>query len=216
MNPEPNKKFIDISEKKRDKILQTAVAEFAQYGYDSANINTIAEKAGISVGSIYKYFHSKQDLYLTAAGFTVEKLKSVLNEIISSKTDFLSTVERIIRAIQLYSRDNIYLTKLYNEMTTENKSELVWRIVSDMEGITANLYASYIREAQENEGARKDVDPRCFAFFIDNLFIVLQFSYCCEYYKERLKMFIDDNIMANDDLLAGQLVKFIRGALYLK
>jgi hypothetical protein len=130
--------------------------------------------------------------------------------------DFLSTVEKIIRAIQLYSRENIYPTKLYNEMTTENTSEFVWKIVSQMEGVTAKLYAVFIEEAQQNENARKDIDPRYFAFFIDNLFILLQFSYACEYYKERLKIFIDQDVFKHDDQLVDQMMKFIKGALYLK
>ena len=208
--------FKKLSPDKQEKILQTAITEFAEYGFNSANINTIAEKAGVSVGSMYKYFNSKHDLYLMAISFSVDKLKSVLNEITSHRLDFLSTVEKIIRAIQLYSRENIYPTKLYNEMTTENTSEFVWKIVSQMEGITAKLYAAFIEEAQQNENARKDIDPRYFAFFIDNLFILLQFSYACEYYKERLKIFIDKDIFEHDDQLVDQMMKFIKGALYLK
>src|SRR5690554_3788757 len=194
---------------KQEKILQTAIVEFAEHGFDGANINIIAKKAGISVGSIYKYFKTKHDLYLTAVSFSVDKLNTVLNAIISEKTDFLSTVEKIIRAIQLHSRENIYLTKLYNEMTTENNPAVVNIIVSSMEGVTADLYASFIEEAQKNEGARKDIDPKYFAFFLDNLFILLQFSYTCEYYKERLKMFINDNVFTQDDLLVEELMKFI-------
>lgn len=208
--------FKRIPAEKREKILQTAVAEFAVHGYDSANINLIAEKAGISVGSLYKYFKDKRDLYFTAVGFTVEKLKAVLEGIISEKTSFLDAVEKIIKAIQSHSRKNIYLTKLYNQMTTEHNAEFVREIVSYMEGVTADLYASYIKEAQEYEGARKDVDPRYFAFFLDNLFVLLQFSYSCEYYKERLKMFVNENVFEDDDLLAKQLMKFIKGALYLE
>lgn len=213
----PNKEsFNRLAPEKQKKILQTAVEEFARHGYDGANINKIAEKAGVSVGSMYKYFHNKHDLYLMAVSFSVDKLQSVLNEIVSKKTDFLSMVEEIIKAIQLHSRENIYLTKLYNEMTTENNSEFVWKIASHVEGVTAKLYASFVEEAQKNENARKDIDPRYFAFFLDNLFILLQFSYACEYYKERMKMFIDDEVFARDDLLVEQLMKFIKGALYLK
>ncbi|MCM1990214.1 TetR/AcrR family transcriptional regulator [Oceanirhabdus seepicola] len=211
-----NELFDKISEEKKSRILEAAITEFADYGYDRANINKIAEKAGVSVGSIYKYFNNKQDLYLAIVNFSVEKLKTVLNEIISSEIDFLSTVEKIIKAIQLFSRSDVYLTKLYNEMATENNSELVWKIASDMEGISANLYSSIIKKAQDDGQVRKDINSDYFAFFLDNLFILLQFSYSCEYYKERLKMFIDEKVFDNDDLLAEELLKFIKGAFYLK
>ena len=208
--------FNKLTQDKQEKILQTAIIEFAEHGFDGANINVIAKKAGISVGAMYKYFENKHELYLMAVSVSVDKLKSVLNQVISAKTDFLSTVEKIISAIQVYSRENIYLTKLYNVMTTESDAAVIRQIVSQMEGVTAKLYASFIKEAQTNEGARADIDPRYFAFFLDNLFILLQFSYTCEYYKERLKMFIDADVFDHDDLLVEQLMKFIKGALYLK
>ena len=55
--------FDRIPEERRKNLLETAIHEFAHHGFDNANINTIAEKAGISVGSIYKYFDTKKDLF---------------------------------------------------------------------------------------------------------------------------------------------------------
>ena len=48
--------FDNIPEEKRSKILSVAVNEFATQGFENANINTIAKKAEVSVGSLYKYF----------------------------------------------------------------------------------------------------------------------------------------------------------------
>lgn len=47
---------------KRRMILDAAAAEIARYGYDRANINTIAERAGIGRGTIYLYFDSKVEI----------------------------------------------------------------------------------------------------------------------------------------------------------
>jgi AcrR family transcriptional regulator len=49
-------------QQKRQLILDAAAAEIALYGYDRANINTIAERAGIGRGTIYLYFESKDDV----------------------------------------------------------------------------------------------------------------------------------------------------------
>lgn len=208
--------FNRISEEKRNKIFDTAINEFAEHGYESANINNIALKAGVSIGSMYKYFKNKEELYLAIIHFGVENLKSILELTIQGEEDLLGKIEKIIRAIQSYSRSNINLTKLYNQMTNENHSGLVWEIVSDMEGVTAKLYASFIEEAKENGKIREDADAKLFAYFLDNLFILLQFSYSCEYYKGRLKMFVGEDVFDRDDLVAEQLIKFIRGAFFLK
>lgn len=49
-------------QQKRRAILDAAAAEIARYGYDRANINTIAEHAGIGRGTIYLYFDSKDEI----------------------------------------------------------------------------------------------------------------------------------------------------------
>ena len=207
--------FNKVSEEKRNKILDAAIVEFAEHGFDSANINNIAQNSGISVGSMYKYFDNKEDLFLTIIHYGVETLKTVLNDIMQGEEKLDIRIEKIIKAIQSNSREKEHLTKLYNEMATESRSTLVWKIVSDMENATAGLYTSYIKEAQEKGEVRKDVNPNIFAFFMDNLFILLQFSYACEYYKERMKIFIGEEVFDQDELVAEQLMKFIRGAFFL-
>lgn len=206
--------FGKIPEEKRQRILDSAVTEFAENGFAGANINIIARNAGVSVGSMYKYFNGKEDLFLTVVHLGVETIKTVLEEIMRSEGDLLTRIGKIIKAIQAHTRNNVHMTMLYNEMATENHSDLVWKIVSDMEGATAGLYSSIIKEAQEAGTVRKDIDARLFAFFLDNLFIMLQFSYACEYYKERLKLFVGEDAFGKDELVAEQLLKFIRGAFF--
>jgi len=60
---------------------------------------------------------------------------------------------------------------------------------------------------------RQDLNPRLFAFFLDNLLLMLQFSFTCEYYKERLSIYTGVNIdELNDDEIVNQLLKFIESA----
>lgn len=39
---------------RRNKVLQTGIDEFSRLGFENANINVIAKKAGISIGLMYK------------------------------------------------------------------------------------------------------------------------------------------------------------------
>jgi AcrR family transcriptional regulator len=48
----------------RRALLDAAIEEFSQHGYDSANINRISRSAGFAKGTIYNYFSSKRDLML--------------------------------------------------------------------------------------------------------------------------------------------------------
>jgi AcrR family transcriptional regulator len=49
-------------EVRRDQIIQAAVKLFAEHGYERTTTREIAQEAGISEGTIYNYFGSKQDL----------------------------------------------------------------------------------------------------------------------------------------------------------
>ena len=57
--------FDNIPEEKRQRILKVATNEFASYGFENTSIERIAKKADISVGSIYRYFDSKEDMFIT-------------------------------------------------------------------------------------------------------------------------------------------------------
>lgn len=48
---------------KRQRILTAAVKVFAEKGFAGASIAAIAVEAGIGKGTVYSYFHSKEDLF---------------------------------------------------------------------------------------------------------------------------------------------------------
>lgn len=48
----------------RRRILESALAEFAEQGYGASSVNTISNGDGLSKGIIYHYFPTKDDLYL--------------------------------------------------------------------------------------------------------------------------------------------------------
>jgi AcrR family transcriptional regulator len=70
----PRPRFARLPEAHRKTILRAAVAEFAAYGFADASLNRIIEAAGISKGSFYYYFDSKDDLYAHIARQTLTEL----------------------------------------------------------------------------------------------------------------------------------------------
>jgi len=51
-----------------------------------------------------------------------------------------------------------------------------------------------------------------FAFFFDNLLMMLQFSYCCEYYRERFKIYCGEDAVFDDERVVTQMLKFVESA----
>ncbi|MBT2657676.1 TetR/AcrR family transcriptional regulator [Bacillus sp. ISL-18] len=57
-------KFFNLETEKQDRILNAAIKEFAQKGYDKASTNEIVKEAEISKGLIFHYFKNKKQLFL--------------------------------------------------------------------------------------------------------------------------------------------------------
>ena len=57
------------------------------------------------------------------------------------------------------------------------------------------------------------LDPQAFAFFLDDLFMMLQFSFSCEYYRERMAIFLGADCADNPEKLTESFMHFIKNAL---
>lgn len=205
--------FDNIPEEKRKKILDVAVNEFANNGFENANINTIAKKAEVSVGSLYKYFDTKADLFLTSVNYGVSSLEKILAQVIALDDDVMVKLEKLVRAAISYSRENAVMIKLYNEFTTECNSDLGEKLAERMESITADAYRKAIIKGQIDGEIRTDIDPGMAALMVDNMLMNLQFSYACTYYGRRLSIYAGKDIFEKDDFVVENVLRFIKRAL---
>lgn len=205
--------FSRISKERQNEILEIAIEEFSAKGYNNANINIIAKNAGISIGLMYKYFATKEDLFFTCISKGMLILQETLEEIMKSSDKLLLKAEKVIRATCRLSREYKNYIKLYNEITAEKDGERAVYFARQIEGNTSRIYITAIGQALASGDVRQDLDPRLFAFFLDNLLTMLQFSFACNYYKERLSMYTGVNIdELDDDKIVEQLLKFIESA----
>jgi AcrR family transcriptional regulator len=205
--------FDNIPEEKRRKILNVAVNEFATRGFENANINTIAKKAQVSVGSLYKYFDTKTDLFLTCVGREITYLGQLLESVTADEGDIMLKLERLLRAAIDFSCENAIINMLYNEFTTESNSLLGKQLVEQMEAMTAKAYKAVIIRGQVEGEVRADIDPGMAAFLVDNLLMNLQFSYSCTYYRERYKIYAGKDIFEKDEFVIENILRFVKAAL---
>ena len=91
--------------------------------------------------------------------------------------------------------------------------EMVVTLATAIEESTSRKYITSITQALEKGDVRADLDPKLFAFYLDNLLTSLQFSYTCDYYRKRFEIYtgIDVNKM-DDEQVISQLLSFIESA----
>ena len=204
--------FDKISGEKRERLLAVATSEFAAKGFAGTNINHIASRARISIGSLYRYFASKEDLFLTVLDQGYQALDRILWEIIAAEGDLFEKIEKILRAAQSYSRDHPAIIQIYLGSTgEEGLAHLSKELSQKIESIAANYYRSLIASARTTGMVAPDVDERVAAFCLDSLFLILQFSYA--YYRERIKIFAGENALDEDEHIIAGMMQFIRRAL---
>lgn len=62
----------------REKLIESAKAEFMEKGYNKASLRTICANAGVTTGALYFFFEDKADLYRAILGKPVDELFAIM------------------------------------------------------------------------------------------------------------------------------------------
>lgn len=202
-----------LDEKAKKTILETGIEEFAQRGLDRANINVIARKAGVSVGVIYKYFGDKDSFFLACVRHSLALLEEVLQGAIAHETDIESGIRDIVQALIAHAREHQSHNALYNEITSGGCKKYAKELAREIEGRTAAVYTQLLENARAAGTVDPGMDPGTVAFFLDDLFMMLQFSFSCEYYRERMRIFCGTDSTDDTEKMTESFMRFIKNAL---
>ncbi|MEM9435679.1 MAG: TetR/AcrR family transcriptional regulator [Pseudomonadota bacterium] len=112
------------------EIISAGIAEFAEYGFERARLERIAAKAGISKGTIYLYFNSKEALFSAAIE---EHVLNVVAQNEAEITGFEGTTEALLRSI---------LGRIYRKLLTPENTALM-RVLIAESGRVPGLAAKY-------------------------------------------------------------------------
>src|SRR5437879_12895076 len=85
--------------RRREEILEAAVRLFAEHGFPDTAMQVLADTLGVGKGTLYRYFPSKQVLFLAAVDRVMLKLREAVDASIADVDDPL---EQIRRAIHTY------------------------------------------------------------------------------------------------------------------
>lgn len=144
-----NEKLTSLQETRRHRLIEESIREFGEHGYAGASTNRIVERAGISKGSLFHYFGTKQGLYLALLDMAAEEIRSAFEAAAGAGTEDLlenfpseklpsDPVERIIALAKLEFRFYTSRPELYRlfrrAVSDPDTSELV-RKRYDKEGM---------------------------------------------------------------------------------
>lgn len=207
-----NSSFKSTTADRRRRVFEAAINEFAAKGFNAANINTIAKSAGISIGSMYSYFESKEDLFLAVMDHCLEMMYKLLSGVDTTK-GVVNAFEEMLRLARASASDNPQMHQIYLDCSSQSLRNLSERISDHAEAVTVRLYRELLSYDKAIGRVRKDLDVNATAFMLDNLVMMYQFSFASGYYAERKKLFIGSRELGDSDELIESMTDFVRRAV---
>lgn len=202
-----------LTDEKQAALLEAGIAAFAREGFHGASISAIAGAAGTSVGVLYKYYENKEDFFDACLRHSLRSLEDLLEAVAAGEEKLLDCARQLIRGLQAFSRTHPDHIRLYLRITATHGAAAV-RLAGEIETAAAKLYTAWIAKAQAEGAVRRDMDPRLFAFFFDNLLMMTQFTGCCDYYRARLAFYCDPP--PDEAAVEEELLKFVESAFTLE
>ncbi len=138
-----------------DLILDTAASIFAERGYEAATTNAIAEQAGISIGSLYRYFPDKEAILQAWAYRYTERVRTHFEQAFRNagpEVPLATLLDRLIDPyVALYRDCPVYTQILLGADVSADMAAADMALGHDMIGQTAAMLrrrAPHLSEAR--------------------------------------------------------------------
>jgi AcrR family transcriptional regulator len=95
-----------LRDRRCEEILDAAVKLFAKHGYSRADTQVLADDLGVGKGTLYRYFPSKQRLFLAAVDRVMRRLRAAIDARIAGVTDPLEQISEAVRGYLTFVADN--------------------------------------------------------------------------------------------------------------
>lgn len=156
----------NVSNPKRNQILETGKALFWKFGYKRVTIEEICKEAGVSKMTYYKYFTNKIDLVKTIMDDILRVSLDKYKAIIASDLPY---PEKVVEMIHL-KKDQIehMSSEFFKDYVQSGDPELI-SYLEQLSGESMNLFMDDFMKAQENGDIRKDLKIEFLMYIMNHL-----------------------------------------------
>lgn len=147
-------------ERTRARILEAAKAVFEETGFLNARISDIAERAGLSHGSFYHYFESKEQIFREVAEAVDAELGAPLGDVVLASGSGLSPAERLKEGLRRNFASYQAEAKIMGQIEEVSRyDEHVLALMKAQHHRYSAQVAESIRQLQKRGLADKSLDP---------------------------------------------------------
>ncbi len=150
-------------EARRAEILLAAERMFSQYGFFKTSMVEIAESAQFAMGTVYRFFKSKEEIYISLVEAKVEELLNLLNEATKNGATTQEKLREVIRVKLAFADQNRDFFRIYVsewsgfEWTVKSAfGDRVWKKYLAQIDLVANLIKAGIKAGEFRKVNPKD------------------------------------------------------------
>ena len=170
MDPRTKRKKREY-EARRQEILAAAECLFSKNGFFKTNMAEIATAAQFAMGTVYRFFKSKEEIYISIVEAKVEELAELLDKAIAKEKSSGDKLNAFIQVKLAYADRNRDFFRIYVsewsgfEWTIKSAfGERVWKLYMAQVDLVADL----IRQGIRRKEFRK-IDPKDGAFALHGM-----------------------------------------------
>lgn len=145
------KTFEALPTNKKELILKVCIEEFAEHGYENASTNRIVKKINMSKGSLFKYFNTKEELYMYVIDHVVHNLTSDMTGIMGQLPRDIFERLYVLAEFEfdLYIKEPI-LYKLF-KIAFDGKTDISQKLLEKYSIQAENFFDRLFQEAEFND-----------------------------------------------------------------
>ena len=155
----------------RRQILEAALDLFSMKGYHNVSMHEIAGKAEFAIGTLYKFFKNKEDLYKALIMEKAAEYHSILTNVLSNESDTLDAIGDYIAAKAEIFTHSVTILRLYFAETRGASFNIKAGLDQDIRELYDELVeqlASRIKMGIDSK-VLKDGDPYYMAVALEGL-----------------------------------------------
>ena len=190
----------DLVIKRRRQIVDAAVHLFIEKGFHKTTTRQIAGAAGFSIGSLYEYVASKEDVLYLVCDAIHHEVERGVNEALSRTSDGEAALTEMIREyILVCDRMRDHLLLIYQETKSLPKQ---WRRrVLDNEVRITNIFTNVMKNIRAS-GEMADLDDATLELTAHNITVLGHMWTFRRWYLDR-QYSIEDFIRIQTDFILG-------------
>ena len=158
-------------ERQRGEMLTAALELFSERGYHGVSMHEIAKKAEFAIGTVYRFFKNKEDLYKALMMEMAAEYHGLLKGALSKDADTLSVLRSYVRAKAGVFAESAAALRLYVGETRGASFNIRAGLDKDMRKLYEEVVerlASVLEKGVE-EGVLRRLDPYYMAVAVDGM-----------------------------------------------